>query len=68
MWSRTSLRLQKTVHGKLSTLLFNILCQHLACVNQLVKWLEKTGKYIFMDVGNIYSYMTVCIKYTRFAI
>jgi len=68
MLSEASPRLQKTLHGKLSTFLFNILCQHLASVNQLVKCLEKTGKYNFMDVGNMYLCEYIHIKHTFFYI
>lgn len=64
MLSGASPRLQKTLHGKLSTFLFNILCQHLASVDQLMKWLEKTGKYYFMDVWNIYLHEHIHQIYT----
>lgn len=54
MLSRASPRLQKTARGKQSTFLLKVLYQHLVSMNQLMKWLEKTEKHIFMDVGNIY--------------
>lgn len=58
---RASPRLPKPLHGKLSTFQFNILCQHLASVHQLVKCLEKPGTQKFMAVGNMY----LCEKYTE---
>lgn len=66
MLTRASLRLQKTRHGKLSTFLFNILCQHLASVNQLGKCLEKTGRYNFMGVGYIRMWIYPNQIYTSF--
>lgn len=66
MLTRASLRLQKTRHGKLSTFLFNILCQHLASVNQLGKCLEKTGRYNFMGVGYIHMWVYPNQIYTSF--